>query len=241
MENEVPLSFERRELLMWVERYPAHYSDRWGEVTTIIENDGKELRMVVRDVEFTGRNLDDWEPHSGADASKLQWFTFNHNDLCDCTLEFDMPLQVVMQREQLEGKLHVHLALGQPAKNGGIDREVLTLTLDVANRSFRSQGSRSGYFENELLDIHMQLPEGMYMRTCLFCAFSGYHPVGSGLFGDLSCFRRAKQPFLAAKGKGDLFALYNKKLDEPVQETYYCPEFTRKTSSDGRPYGQQKP
>jgi hypothetical protein len=226
---------------MEVERYPAHYRDRWGEVTTTIENDGKELRMMVRDVEFTGRSLDDWEPCAGADASALQWFTFNHNELCDCRLEFEMPLQVIVEREQLEGKLHVQLTLGQPASNGGIDREDLILTLSVANRSFRSLGTSRGYFENELLDIHMQLPEGMYMRTCLFCERSDYSPLGSGLFGGLSCFKRAKQALLSrTRSKGVLFALYNQKLDDTVQETYCCPEFKRKIDTSGRPNGQAK-
>jgi len=86
------------------------------------------------------------------------------------------------EKEQIEGKLHVQLTLGQPASNGGIDREDLILTLSVANRSFGSLGTSRGYFENELLDIHMQLPEGMYMRTYLFCERSDYSPLGNGLF-----------------------------------------------------------
>lgn len=226
---------------MEVERYPAHYRDRWGEVTTTIENDGKELRMMLRDVEFTGRSLDDWEPRSGTDASALQCFMFNHNELCECLLEFEMPLQVIMQQEQIEGKLHVHLTLGQPASNGGIDREDVILTLTVANRSFRSLGTSRGWFEIELLDIHMQLPEGMYMRTCLFCERSDYSPLGNGLFGGLSCFKRAKQALLSrSRNKRVLFALYDHKLDDTVQETYCCPEFTRKIDTTGRPSGREK-
>jgi hypothetical protein len=67
------------------------------------------------------------------------------------------------------------------------------------------------------------------MRTCLFCVFSGYHSMGNGLFGDLDCFRRAKQLFLAAKRKSDLFALYDKKLNERVQKIFSVQSFRGKT------------
>ena len=40
--------------------YPARYHDALGEEQTIIENDGKQLRMVVRGVEFVGRTSMHW-------------------------------------------------------------------------------------------------------------------------------------------------------------------------------------
>ncbi len=226
---------------MEIERYPARYHDQWGEVATVIENDGKTLRMVIRDVEFSGTMLDDLESSTDVDVdtSQLSMFTLNRGKLCGCTLEFDMPLTVLFHLERLTGILHVKLTLGLPAPNGGIDREDLLLTLTVADQMFVSPGT-SGWFENELLAIHMQLPEGMYMRTCLFCAFSDYHPVGNGLFGCLSCFRQAKQDYLSVRTKNDLLALYRQKLDEAVQETYCCSEFSRRTSPWGRPFEYYK-
>jgi hypothetical protein len=71
------------------------------------------------------------------------------------------------------------------------------------------------------------------MQTCLFCAFSDYHPVGNGLFGSLSCFRKAKQDFLSVRNKNELLALYRQKRDEVVQETYCCSECSRRTSPWG--------
>jgi hypothetical protein len=139
---------------MQIERYQGRYHDRWGEVATFIENDGKTLRMVIRDVVFSGTMLDDWEPFTERDASQLSVFTFNRGDLCDFSLEFDMPLPIIFQTEHLTGMLHGKLALGQPAPNGGIDREDLLLTLTVGDQVFISPGT-SGWFENELLAIHM--------------------------------------------------------------------------------------
>ncbi len=45
-----------------IARNPAVYRDAHGEEATVIENDGKMLRMVVRGVEFTGTRFEDFEP-----------------------------------------------------------------------------------------------------------------------------------------------------------------------------------
>jgi hypothetical protein len=60
---------------MFSEMYPAVYRDRFGEVTTTIHNDGKKLRMLLRDVAFHG-TLDDWEPDESVAVTQLQQFTF---------------------------------------------------------------------------------------------------------------------------------------------------------------------
>lgn len=223
-----------------IECYPTIYRDHYGENTTVIENDGKELRMIVRNVTFTSRMLDDWQPTKETDASLLQMFTLNHLELCGFTLEFAIPIPVIYQAEPLEGELHVEFMLGLPNQKSQIDHEQLLLRLDVAGHSFQSTGKKV-WFESELLDIHLQLPRGMYMRTCLFCAFSDYHPVGNGEFGQLSCFRKAKIEYLSTGDKREFLALYENHLDENVQETYCCPEFRRRLSARGRPRGQEKP
>ena len=218
---------------MLSEAYPACYRDRFGEVATTLYNDGKQLRMSLRGVEFTGGSLDDWEPAAHADATLLQSFTFmlSGRELCEYTLEFDMPIPVVFQTERLQGTLHVLLTLGAATSNGGTDRETLFLRLTVGDSSFASQG-KVGWFEDELLDIQRQLPEGMYMYICFCCAYSDYHPVGNGLFGGLGCFRNKKQEYLAVSSKFELMDLWGANV-ENVQETYRCPEFERRTPGTG--------
>ncbi len=71
-------------------RYPATYRDRVGEVATTIENDGKTLRMVVRDVEFTGSMFDDWEPTSDFASPQLAGFTLWEGILCSCVIECEI-------------------------------------------------------------------------------------------------------------------------------------------------------
>lgn len=234
--------------------YPARYRDRLGEVATTIYNNGRELRMHLRGVDFVGTMLDDFEPCLPYDAPALQPFTFEHTQqltppstisplwvLCDFTLEWRMAVSVMLNGERNPGSLWAHFELGRPRPdNRGIDREVLQLTLQVADRQFVSRGDVHGDAETELLDIHLQLPENMYMQTCLFCAFSDYAPWGKGEFGCLDCFRKAKQDYLAVTNKRELLALYGKKMHERVQETYCCPEFVRRTSTFGRPAKQVK-
>lgn len=216
---------------MLLETYPACYRDRFGEVATMIRNDGKELHMTLRGVEFTGEMLDDWVAHNGTDAVQLQQFFFNGRELCDFVLELAMPLPIFFQTEPLSGTLHVRLTIGVPTPNGGVDREVLFLKLDVAGSSFSSQG-KNGWFEGELYDILKQLPEGMYMQTCFCCAFSDYSPFGNGLFGCLACFRNNKQRYLAVETKKDLLDIWNTHT-EFVQETYHCVEFERRKPGRG--------
>ncbi|HCI81882.1 MAG TPA: hypothetical protein DHW02_19575 [Ktedonobacter sp.] len=225
---------------MEIKCYPALYQDPQGTVTTCIENDGKKLSMIVRDVEFTSSMLDDWMPQEKTNTSSLQTFTLHNQELCGFTLTFSMPIAVIFHSEQLEGTLHVEFTLGLPNQKGRIDGEQLLLRLDVANYSFHST-EKKVWFENELLDIHMQLPERMYMKTCLFCAFSEYHPSGNGEFGQLSCFRKAKVEYLSTSSKREFLALYENHFDEDVQETYCCPEFRRRFSARGRPHKQEKP
>ena len=54
-----------------ITRYLALYRDAHGEEATVIENDGKTLRMVVRGVEFTGTMFDDFEPSIAQDDPDL--------------------------------------------------------------------------------------------------------------------------------------------------------------------------
>jgi hypothetical protein len=211
---------------MLLEYYSALYRDRLGEVLTTIANDGEKLRMVLRGVEFTSTMLDDWVPEPAVDAPELEMFTLDCGALCAYTLEFAMPMPVLSTQGRLKGTLHVQLSLGLPRGDKGLDRKDLLLSLHVADLVFDSRGS-SALFEDELVDIRRQLPSNMAMETCLFCAFSAYHPISNSLFGQLDCFRSAKTAFLTLRKQGNFLSLYTKKRNQPVQETYHCPDFMR--------------
>lgn len=218
--------------------YPALYRDVRAEERTVIENDGKQLRMVVRGVEFVGDDFDGLKPALDLTDPRLESFTIYHMDLCGCYLECTIPVPVSSSADIVDGQLLVQLELGfpRPGGNKGIDREVLKLRLSVGDATLWSQG-KSGWFEDELLDIQRALPEAMYMKACINCAFSDYSPVGNGLFGCMACFRDNKEAYLRVANKRpfDKVAFFQiwATRTEFVQETYLCPEFERRQPGSG--------
>jgi Family of unknown function (DUF6304) len=166
-------------------RYPARYKDRSGEEPTSIRNDGKMLSVTIRGVEFQGSDFDALEPTPGTGPDLLSSFTLQQNALCSCVIDVEIPVPVVTPQGVTEGVLAAHLELGDPAPNGGIDREYLSLRLGLGERVLTSRGW-SGWFEDELADLQKQMPEGTYLKACITCALSDYSPLGHGLFGGLS-------------------------------------------------------
>jgi hypothetical protein len=187
--------------------------------------------MVVRGVEFESSMLDDWEAISPLDATPVASFPLHGNELCSYSLDFEIPVLVVVSDEILQAILRVHFELGKPKPNGAIDREELQLELLVEGRSFKSRG-KYGWFEDALREIHEVLPAGMFIKSCFTCAYSDYNPAGSGLFGCMACFRNNKQAYLSLKGKAAYFNL-QKEIAELVQETYLCPEFEKRVAGTG--------
>jgi Family of unknown function (DUF6304) len=211
------------------EIYPAKYRDRFGEEITTIENDGKSLRMILRGIEFKSSMLDDWEAMT--EISPAGSFSLHRGELCAYVSELEMPASIVQNSDVLSGMLRVHLELGEPSANGGLDREDLQLELVFDDRSFKSCG-KHGWFEDELLEIHQALPSETYLKSCFNCAFSDYSPVGFRLFGCMACFQNSKQEYRSLAGKAAFFELQDR-IAEQVQETYLCPEFEKRMPNTG--------
>ena len=90
--------------------YPAIYSDRYGEEKTIIQNDGKSLRMSLRGVIFSGSMFDDFEP-SNIEEAKLTLFPMHAGALCSYKLDCQIPISIVMFDKEIEGILKHILSL----------------------------------------------------------------------------------------------------------------------------------
>lgn len=65
-----------------VESYPARYQDVYGAEDTIIDNDGKRLRMLVRGVEFVGTDFDALDSTLDPADPRLTSFTLYAGSLC---------------------------------------------------------------------------------------------------------------------------------------------------------------
>lgn len=211
---------------MWT--YPARFQDKHGEETTTIQSDGKSLRMVVRGIAFVGHSFDTLDPECGPQAARLAFFELDQDWLSDCVIESRMEIQVMDGGQCKVAELCCSIEIGSEKPGlGGVEVRVELLHDGI---SYFSSG-RSGWFENELLEIQRQLPVGAYMKTCINCAYSDYSPSGHQVFGDMMCFRNKKEQYLNVKGKTDFWALG--KPEEDVQETYVCPEFERRKPGTG--------
>lgn len=217
---------------MLAQTYPGTYRDKGGVEPIALHNDGQTLRVTIRQVAFEGTDFDGLEAVDGPEVAEAAGFVLCSGSICSCTITCTMPLPVVTPEGVVQCELLVELVLGdpKPLPRGGIDREDLRLRLRMPGREIASSG-RSGWFEDELLDIQRQLTAG-HLHACIACAFSDYSPYGHGLFGGLACFRDNKRRYLAVENKQDLFAIWNT-LTEFVQETYLCSEFQRREPGTG--------
>lgn len=211
-------------------RFPAIYRDAGGEASTEIVIDGRELRLVVRGVEFSGSDFDALEPDPVSEPAKLTGFALQDGSLVSCQIEFTMPILVVVGDATSEYPLHLRIEIPrQEPKIRNWTKAFLTLTM--GNRTICSTG-HSGHFESEMLDLQQQLPEGAYLKACINCAYSDYSPAGQDMTG-MMCFRRDKAAYLSVVGKRDMFRVTAEVKPEYVQEFHLCPEFERRRPGTG--------
>jgi hypothetical protein len=209
-------------------QYRTTYSDRHGVETTTMHNDGATLALTLPGVLFSGPDFDSLAPDSRSEPLVLENFSLANGSLCECVIECEIPLPVVADSATNSALLVAQLRLGSQAANGGLDDERLLLSLRVNEEVYRSTG-KSGWFEDELLDLQRVLPAGAYMKACINCGLSDYSPGGHGLFGGMLCFRDFKEQYRKVRDKSDLFKLMGA-VGKPlfVQETFLCPQFEKR-------------
>ena len=92
--------------------------------------------MNVRNVEFVGGDFDGFEPEKDTDFSKLETFIFAGTDLCECKIEYEMPIEVIADGKIEIANLSVHIELGKPDKFNGIERSDVLLILSYDEKFF---------------------------------------------------------------------------------------------------------
>ena len=214
--------------------YPTTYTDKFGQEKTRIYNDGKNLSMQLRGIDFRGASFDDFVTNmESVDLLKILFPLHPAGGyLCSCRIECAIPI-IVTNHEQVEHtNLHMRLDLGDPDHRNAIDKEELFLSLSYQDQFFTSYSGR-GWFEDALNEIQEQLPPGLRMKTCFTCYWSDYHPVGNGIFGSMACFRLNKTKYIQmGHDKHALMRLWEER-DEFVQETYYCSEHQQRPPNTG--------
>lgn len=212
-----------------MEQQRFQYTDREGTITGSMTNDGSEIRINLDGWEFVGTMFDDLEPVEPNGLS--QRFRLARGTLCDCEFEFVIPILIDDRSQPVSAEIVVYCELGQLTEQGGIDREELRVSLDYDTQKYVSSG-KSGYMEDELLEIQKQLPEHLFLKACINCLYSDYSPFGSGAFGCMMCFRNLKQEYLQVKSKADFFHVHDR-FERQVQETWLCEEFERRVPNTG--------
>ena len=212
--------------------YPGTYSDERGSETLTFHNDGSELSTTIRGVFFSSTDFDSLEPAPEEQAEHLGPFTLHHGCLCNCRLTVEIPIPLVLPGRVEMGMLFAHLDLGVPAAHGGITHEILRLTFVFEELRINGSVTGSDVFEDELLAIQKQLPEGVHLKACINCLYSDYSPLGNGLFGTMSCFRNIKQEYLQVRAKYDSLAIEGR-AERQVQETFLCEQFALRVPGTG--------
>jgi hypothetical protein len=216
--------------------YPAIYQDCRGEETTTIANDGKQIRMMIRDVEFAGSGPLSLEPVVDRDDPRLSSFCLHRFDsgaveLCAYSLNYQVPIPIVAGNSLQQGFLNVRAEVGEISERGWPEPERLQITLELDGCRYQGSGT-GGDFEAELIEIQRALPSDVYMKACINCALSDYSVYGKDIFGDMRCYRDNRGLYLKVRTKREYMEIMGN-FTEDVQETYLCPEFERRAPGTG--------
>ncbi|GAB2936336.1 hypothetical protein GCM10027075_40790 [Streptomyces heilongjiangensis] len=213
------------------QHYPAAVTDRWGRFETTLVNSGGMFTMTLRGNRFEGTSVDGLEL-VGEPAESDEPPALHEGALCSCAIEWRMPVEVSLaDTGRTSVPLTARLTLGDPAPNNAIDSVGVTLRLHLPSGVVDTTAPR-GTMEDALADLRRRLPDGTRLLACVSCAYSDYHPAGSGFIGSLACFRDNKDAYRAVAGKQDLFALWDQNSGF-VQETYHCPDFEQRRPGTG--------
>jgi len=168
---------------------PCVYTDSDGSIAGELANNGKLLLVRLGETVLMGLAFDSLQPEQ-MDSFPAR-FTLQNGFICNCQLDFVMPLLLTDGRTVVPGSLSVSLVLGKPDHRNAIDEESYSASLEFRRERIRTT-EPAGDFEDLLSTLARQLPEGMSFFNCFGCQYADYSVYGSGAFGDMMCFRNVK-------------------------------------------------
>jgi len=217
-------------------KYLATYRDEFGEETVAIENDGKTLSLVLRGVKFIGKNFHSFVILDNVFSPENHNFNLCLGELCSYSIDCDIPVRFVSNDGDSTTHLHVHIEYGMFDELNKINHEVLHFMLEHDGQVYQSDGKNLySTFDEQLTTLQDVLPKDVYLKACWSCSFSDYDIAGSGMFGDMACFRNTKNEYLQVKNKVELTKLWDQRAED-VQEIYLCSEFEKRQPGVGGQY-----
>jgi len=219
--------------------YTATYQDKRGTEAIVIKSDGSQLETTIRGINVDGSDFDQLT------ADKIDTTKFDYNmfadgagDITNFQLTIIIPIQFYnsLSNQTFTENLKAHIVVGEHTTIDGLDHELNGLTLKTSFGEF-GVAQKLEWMEDALIMLQDQLPENIYLKTCLSCKYSNYHPVGNGMFGSLCCFKNHKEELEQVHDKYDLMDVWSHdKVQNQslffIQETFDCPEHQLPTEED---------
>ncbi|WP_103070098.1 DUF6304 family protein [Aquimarina sediminis] len=219
-------------------KYIATYQDKRGTETIDIESDGSDMYFTLRDIEFEGH---DFEMLSGEiDETKFDYEKYEDGsgDLTNFKITVNIPIQLfnAQTNKTFTENLTAYIEVGETTTIDGLESEIDCLILTTSFGEFIVK-KKLEWMEDALIALQNQLPENIYLKTCLSCKYSNYSPFGNGMFGGIYCFNKIKEQLVELNGKHDLLDIWTKEAMDKgdifsVQETFDCSEHKLPTEDD---------
>lgn len=204
---------------------PVIYKDQFKTIHGELFSDGQFLTLVLEGYRFQSRFLDDFRPEDQA-SLPTDRFKLNHWDILDdCTLSFELPLQLLKLAVEVSTGIRVTLKLD--ASNDRIYRTAASVDLLLTNKRIGTFNCFEGVMEG----ILKALPDGYKIKCCYGCTYADYSYSGQQFFGNMFCYRNSKQEYLQARSKDQFSELMDR--SESVQETHLCQEFEVRPPNTG--------
>ncbi|EZH73451.1 hypothetical protein ATO12_16045 [Aquimarina atlantica] len=209
----------------------ATYQDKRGTEMIEIKSDGSEMFFTLRDIDFDGPDFDQLTAEE-IDNAKFDYEMFQDGsgDITNFKLTLIIPIQLfnIKTNKAFVENLTAQIEVGEITTIKGLDHELNCLTLTTSFGEFKVE-KKLEWMEDALILLQNQLPENIYLKTCLSCKYSNYSPYGNGMFGNIYCFKKVKEKLKEVKGKHDLLDLWTREAVDKgdifsVQETFDCSE-----------------
>lgn len=219
--------------------YPAIYQDKRGTENVIITSDGSNMFFTLRGIDFEGSDFEMLGAEEIDDAKfDYEMFQDGSGDITNFNLTITIPIQLFNAdtKNTFTENLVVHIEVGETTTIDGLDSELTSLLLTTSFGEFKVE-KKLEWMEDALIALQNQLPKNIYLKTCLSCKYSNYHPVGNGMFGGLCCFKNHKAELRQMNNKYDLMNLWTEERVKNeslffVQETFDCPDHQLPTNED---------
>lgn len=219
--------------------YTATYQDKRGAEEVIFKSNGSELYTTIRGVNFSGGDFEQLTADKIDETLfDYEMFADGSGDITNFQLKITFPIQLYnsLTNQVSTENLKALIVVGEYTTIEGLDHELNGLILTTSFGEFVVQ-KKLEWMEDALIMLQNQLPKHIYIKTCLSCKFSNYHPVGNGMFGSMCCFKNFKNELEQVSSKYDLMDLWTDERIKNqslffVQETFYCDEHQLLTEND---------